>query len=109
MAFKYRLELENGEPADPPTIEAAVPNWAPGDTIPLGADRSLWVVGIRPSEEPNENSVPRGQARVTTAAERALKQRGRCSLGETPGLNGQKHEPRSAPDYPLRAPRRTLD
>jgi hypothetical protein len=41
MAFKYRFELENGDPADPPTIEAAVPNWAPGDTIPLGANSSL--------------------------------------------------------------------
>ena len=52
MAFKYRLELENGEPADPPTIEAAVPNWAPGDTIPLGAGKALRVVSVRLSEDP---------------------------------------------------------
>jgi hypothetical protein len=37
--FYFRLELEDGTPADPPTLHTAVPNWAPGDTIPLGADR----------------------------------------------------------------------
>jgi hypothetical protein len=37
MAFKYRLELENGEPADPPTLASAVPNWKAGDIIHLGA------------------------------------------------------------------------
>jgi hypothetical protein len=34
--FAFRLEREDGSPADPPTSTVAVPNWAPGDTIPLG-------------------------------------------------------------------------
>jgi hypothetical protein len=36
-----------GTPADPPTFRAAVPNWKPGDTIPLGAQRKLRVVRVR--------------------------------------------------------------
>jgi hypothetical protein len=36
----------DGAPADPPTLKTAVPNWRPGDTIPLGR-RTLRVVGIR--------------------------------------------------------------
>jgi hypothetical protein len=46
MAFHFRLETEAGSPADPPSIESAVPNWRPGDTIPLGR-RILRVVAIR--------------------------------------------------------------
>jgi len=46
MAFTYKLELEDGTPADPPILDTAVPNWRAGDTIPLGK-RSLLVVGIR--------------------------------------------------------------
>jgi hypothetical protein len=47
MAFTLRLELENGALADPQTFTTAVPNWQPGDTIPLGAGRALRVVAIR--------------------------------------------------------------
>jgi hypothetical protein len=47
MAFLFRLETKDGVPADPPTLTAAVPNWRPGDTIPLGADKTLRVVGVR--------------------------------------------------------------
>jgi hypothetical protein len=42
--FYFRLELEDGTLADPPThCNTAVPNWQVGDTIPLGADRMLRV------------------------------------------------------------------
>ena len=44
--FRYQLELEDGTPAGDYT--AAVPNWKPGDTIPLGPGKSLRVVGVRP-------------------------------------------------------------
>jgi len=46
MAFQFRLVNEDGTPAVPPTLEASVPNWRPGDTIPLGG-RTLRVVGVR--------------------------------------------------------------
>jgi hypothetical protein len=45
--FFFRLEHEDGTPADPPTLNTAVPNWRPGDTIPLGRDRTLRVIEVR--------------------------------------------------------------
>jgi hypothetical protein len=47
MAFTFRLEGEDGTPADLPTFKTAVPNWRRGDTIPLGRDKSLRVIGTR--------------------------------------------------------------
>jgi hypothetical protein len=44
--FVYRLELQDGKPADPPSLSTAVPTWRPGDTIPLGR-RTLRVVDVR--------------------------------------------------------------
>jgi hypothetical protein len=44
--FLFRLETVDGAPAEPPTLSTAVPNWKPGDTIPLGR-RTLRVVGKR--------------------------------------------------------------
>jgi hypothetical protein len=41
MAFTFRLEQEDGTPADPPVLHTAVPTWNAGDTIPLGRDRTL--------------------------------------------------------------------
>jgi hypothetical protein len=44
--FLFRLETVEGEPAEPPTLSASVPNWKPGDTIALGK-RMLRVVALR--------------------------------------------------------------
>ena len=44
--FLFRLETVDGTPAEPPTLATAVPNWVPGDTIPLGT-RTLRVIGKR--------------------------------------------------------------
>jgi hypothetical protein len=57
MAFAYKLEHEDETPADPPTFQTAVPAWQPGDTIPLGRDRILHVIGTRPGREPDEDPV----------------------------------------------------
>jgi hypothetical protein len=46
MTFTLRLEQADGTPADPPSIESTVTNWRTGDTIPLGRERTLRVVGI---------------------------------------------------------------
>ena len=46
--FHFKLELEDGTPADPPTFTAAVPTWKPGDTIPLGPGKSYRVVDVKP-------------------------------------------------------------
>lgn len=56
MTFNYRLEREDGTPADPPTVRTAAPT-RPGDTIPLGRDRSLRVIGARPGGELDEETV----------------------------------------------------
>jgi hypothetical protein len=45
--FTFRLEHEDGTPADPPTLHTAVPNWRAGDTIPLCRDRTLRVIDVR--------------------------------------------------------------
>jgi hypothetical protein len=50
-AFTFTLELADGTPADPPTLKAAVPDWRPGDTIPLGPGRTLRVVATVASKD----------------------------------------------------------
>ena len=45
--FAYKLEHEDGTPADPPVLHTVAPTWSEGDTIPLGADRMLRVVETR--------------------------------------------------------------
>jgi len=35
MAFTFKLEQEDGTPADPPVLHTAVPTWDTGDSIPL--------------------------------------------------------------------------
>jgi hypothetical protein len=54
--FTFRLEHEDGTPADPPVLHTAVPNWSAGDAIPLSAERALRVVEIR-SSTTDENPV----------------------------------------------------
>ena len=44
--FLFRLETVDGAPAEPSTLEAAVPNWRAGDVISLG-HRQLRVVATR--------------------------------------------------------------
>lgn len=50
MAFLFRLETTDGAPAEPPTLTSAVPNWSSGDTIPLGAGKTLRVVDVRDND-----------------------------------------------------------
>jgi hypothetical protein len=47
MAYHFRLQRTDGSPADPPTYRSTVLSWKQGDTIPLGAGRTLRVLGIR--------------------------------------------------------------
>ena len=44
--FLFRLETRDGEPAKPPTLNAAVPDWPIGSKICVGR-RALRVVGRR--------------------------------------------------------------
>ena len=69
MAFRFRLQHEDGTPADPPTLKAAVPDWRAGDTIALGPARTLRVVGTRIEEGSDGTRFP-------------------CSWSKRRGLNG---------------------
>ena len=44
--FLFRLETEDGTPAEPQQLSSAVSNWGAGDTIHLGK-RTLRVIGKR--------------------------------------------------------------
>jgi len=57
MAFTFKLEHEDGTPAEPPTFHTAVPTWQAGDTIPLGRDRILRVIEARPGRDADEDPV----------------------------------------------------
>jgi hypothetical protein len=54
--FTFKLENEDGTPAEPTTLDAAVPNWSPGDPIQLG-QRTLRVVEVRPVSGPLDDPV----------------------------------------------------
>jgi hypothetical protein len=57
MAFRFRLEHQDGTPADPPTLKAAVPDWRAGHTIVLGHGRMLRVVATRLEEGADDDPV----------------------------------------------------
>jgi hypothetical protein len=46
MAFTFKLEHEDGTPADPPMFTSAVPDWRPGNTVELGR-KTLRVIEVR--------------------------------------------------------------
>jgi hypothetical protein len=52
--FLFRLETADGEPAEPPTLSAAVPDWPIGSRIYLGW-RTLRVVERR---DDDSNQAP---------------------------------------------------
>jgi hypothetical protein len=56
--FTFKLEHEDGTPADPPVLHTAVPTWDVSDTIPLGADRTLRVIAIRENDADQPPALP---------------------------------------------------
>ena len=56
----------------PPTLHTAVPNWSPGDTIPLGRDRTLRVIEVRDDSD--------GGVLVVESGLRAAERRGGASV-----------------------------
>jgi hypothetical protein len=47
MTVTFKLEREDGTPAEPASFRTSVYRWSPGDVIPLGASRSLRVLRVR--------------------------------------------------------------
>ena len=55
----FRLELDDGTPADPPTFRSSPgTSWNAGDTIPLGSKRALRVLEKRLDENLDGDPVP---------------------------------------------------
>ena len=46
-SFAFKLEHDDGTPADPPSFQTSVPTWRAGDAIPLGQGRTLSVIDRR--------------------------------------------------------------
>jgi hypothetical protein len=69
--FLFKLEHPDGTAADSPTLRTAVPNWRAGDTIPLGAARSLRVVDVRDHDahEPSWSSRTCPKQRLPVGAD----------------------------------------
>jgi hypothetical protein len=57
MAFVFKLVLEDGTPADPPSLVTAAPTWRPGDTIPLGRGGTLRVMEVRRGRDGDEEPM----------------------------------------------------
>jgi hypothetical protein len=72
MPFTFTLEYPDGSPAEPPTFATAVPNWSPGDAIPLGSGRTLRVTDVRPGpggyRTPSASAVPGPRVRLRRGA-----------------------------------------
>jgi hypothetical protein len=49
MAFTYKMVLEDGTPADPPTFVSAVPTWHAGDKVLIRPGFEFEIVGIEES------------------------------------------------------------
>ena len=44
--FKYRLQLPDGQPPDPPMLVTAVPNWSVGDVMTVERGKQFRVIAI---------------------------------------------------------------
>lgn len=57
--FTFKVEHQDGTPADPPTFRSSDgTSWNAGDTIPLGSERALRVIGKRLDENLDGDPVP---------------------------------------------------
>ena len=63
MAFTFKLEHEDGTPADPRVLHTAAPKWDTGDTIPFSAGTSLRVIGIRQGKKGRRRTRASGRTR----------------------------------------------
>jgi len=45
--YQFTLQRTDGSPADPPHYRSSVLVWRQGDKIPLTAERTLRVLGVR--------------------------------------------------------------
>jgi hypothetical protein len=55
--FPYRLELANGQPADPPHLAAATQVWRRGDPVFVRPGTTLRVIDVRPAASEDDEPV----------------------------------------------------
>jgi ubiquitin-protein ligase len=55
--FRYRLELPNGQPADPPQFSAATQMWRPGEPVFVRPGTILRVLEVRPAAREDAEPV----------------------------------------------------
>jgi hypothetical protein len=70
--FTFKLEHQDGTPADPPVLHTAVPNWSAGDTIPLSAE-GRFASSRRARLAPPYNQPDREAASPNRARPRTLR------------------------------------
>ena len=68
--YHFRLQRTDGSPADPPTFRSSTLNWKQGDKIPLTAERTLRVLGVR-----DDDADHRPHWSLRTCPDRALARR----------------------------------
>ena len=68
--YHFRLLRTDGSPADPPHYRSSVLVWRQGDKIPLTAERTLRVLGVRDddAEQPPALVVEDLPSSATSAA-----------------------------------------
>jgi len=57
--FTYRLILEDGKPADPPTFVTAVPSWKVGETLLIRPGFVFEILAVDETSEPQTWTVRR--------------------------------------------------
>jgi hypothetical protein len=57
MAYTFRLVLEDGAAADPPTFATGVWNWTPGETLFDGSPRYRIVDVLYEDDDPDVQGV----------------------------------------------------
>jgi len=65
--YHFRLQRTDGSPADPPTYRSTVLNWRQGDKIPLTAERTLRVLGVRDDDADQPPTLVVEEVEINTA------------------------------------------
>jgi hypothetical protein len=57
MPFKFKMVLEDGAPADPPTFATSVPNWREGDPVMIRPGFVYRILEVRAATDDTTHGV----------------------------------------------------